>query len=123
MPCVTIQIVAPPPPAPQVTITKVAVWESSTSKEVTSVNTTDNLTKYILVVYYNSTGTGTCTLTVTVGGKTAWSGDAEIYTGSRYWGVPFTWLASGTIADLMAKYGITGNQLTICADISNVRSS
>jgi hypothetical protein len=109
---------SPPPQPPSVSITKVAIWESPTGKEVTSVNATDDLIKYWLVVYYNSTGIGTCTLTITVGGKTAWSGDVKIQSGSGYWGVPFTWLASGTIADLMVKYGISGNQLTLCADIS-----
>jgi len=114
---------SPPPQPPSVSITKVAIWESPTGKEVTSVNATDDLIKYWLVVYYNSTGIGTCTLTITVGGKTAWSGDVKIQSGSGYWGVPFTWLASGTIADLMVKYGISGNQLTLCADISNIRSA
>jgi hypothetical protein len=108
---------------PSVSITRVAVWDSVASKEVTSVNTTDSLAKYSLTVYYTSSGNGVCTLTVTVGGKTAWSGSANIQAGSGYWSVPFTSLASGTIADLMSKYGVSGNQITICADISNVRSS
>jgi uncharacterized membrane protein YkgB len=95
----------------------------STGKEVTSVNTTDSLSKYWLMVYYSSTGNGVCTLTVTIGGRTAWSSEANIQAGSGYWGVAFMVMASGTIADLMAKYGLSGNQLTICADISNVRPS
>jgi hypothetical protein len=116
---VTVQVVTPP----SVSITRVAVWDSVASKEVTSVNTTDSLAKYSLTVYYISSGNGVCTLTVTVGGKTAWSGSANIQAGPGYWGVPFTSLASGTIADLASKYGVSGNQLTICADISNVRPS
>jgi sulfur carrier protein ThiS len=121
----TVQVVTPPPPAPlpapSVSITKVVVFDSSTGKEVTSVNTTDNLIKYALIVYYSSTGTGKCTLTVTVGGKSAWSDNVDIKSGSNYWGVTFAWLAKGTtIADLISQYRITGNQITICADISNV---
>jgi hypothetical protein len=120
----TVQVVTPspsPPPTPSVSITKVVVFDSSTGKEVTSVNTTDNLIKYALIVYYSSTGTGKCTLTVTVGGKSAWSGNVDIKSGSSYWSVTFMWLSQGTtIADLMSQYGITGNQITICADISNV---
>jgi hypothetical protein len=121
MPCVTVQIVVPTPQPPSVTVTKVTVMDVTTGKEVTSINTTDGLSKYALIVYYSSTGTGKCTLTVTVGGKWAWSGNVDIQSGSSYWSVTFMWLAKGTtIADLMSQYGITGNQITICADISNV---
>jgi hypothetical protein len=120
---VTVQVVTQPPPVPSVSVTRVAVWDSVANKEVTSVNTTDSLAKYSLTVYYISSGNGVCTLTVTIVGKTAWSGSANIQAGSGYWGVPFTWLASGTIADLMTKYGLSGNQITICADISNIRSA
>jgi hypothetical protein len=118
----TVSIVRTQPQPPSVSITKVAIWDSTAYREVTSMNTTDSLSRYLVKVYYSSTGGGICTLTITVGGKTALLEDVDIQPGSGYWGVPFTWLASGTIADLMAKYGISGNQLTICANISNIRS-
>jgi len=118
---VTVQVVTPPPPAPSVSMTKVAIMDVITGKETTSVNTTDSLSKYTLMVYYSSTGTGKCRLTVTIGGKWAWSSDVDIQSGSNYWAVTFMWLARGTtISDLISQYGITGNQITICADISNV---
>jgi len=106
---------------PSITVTKVAIMDVITGKETTSVNTTDSLSKYTLMVYYSSTGTGKCRLTVTIGGKWAWSSDVDIQSGSNYWAVTFMWLARGTtISDLISQYGITGNQITICADISNV---
>jgi hypothetical protein len=116
-----VRVTQPPSQPPSVTVTKVSIMDVTTGREMTSVNSTDNLSKYALMVYYSSTGTGKCKLTVTVGGKWAWSGDVDIQSGSNNWGVTFTWLAKGTtIADLISQYGITGNQITICADISNV---
>jgi|YelNatPaOPRAMG01_1025707.scaffolds.fasta_scaffold17618_6 hypothetical protein len=118
MPCVTVQVVTPPP---QVTITGVQVIDKTTNSAITSVNQSDPVTKYVLRVSYSSTGNGKGNLTVTVGGSTAIKTPVTIVSGSGYWQIDFSSFASGTIYDMMMQYyRNVVSQMSICADIVDV---
>jgi hypothetical protein len=105
--------------APSVTITKVAVETSA--GEVTSLAPNESVDKYSVVAYYTTTAETTtfCKLNIIINGV-----PAQIYgtlygivnPGGGKWEIPFTYFASGTIADLMRQYGVTGNQITFCVD-------
>jgi hypothetical protein len=125
MPCVTVNVAAQ---APQVSITGVSVIDTSTNAAVTSVKITDPLSKYALRITYSSTGTGKCTVTVTVNGQVADTEPGTIGAGTGGWTLSFDMLGGGklagkTIADLMSYFGITGSQIQICADISNITAA
>ena len=118
MPCVTVQVTVP---APTVSITGVQVIDKTTNSAVTSVNQNDPVTKYALRVSYSSTGSGKGNLTVTVGGSVAIKTPVTISSGSGYWQIDFSSLASGTIYDMMMQYyRYVVNQMSICADIGDV---
>jgi len=118
VPCVTIQIVVPPP---TVSITGVQVIDKTTNSAVTSVNQNDPVTKYALRVNYSSTGSGKGNLTVTVGGSVAIKTPVTISSGSGYWQIDFSSFTSGTIYDMMMQYyRYAVSQMSICADIGDV---
>jgi hypothetical protein len=127
MACVTVSVAQPPPQptqptVPQISITGISLVDKTTNATVTSVNTTDPLSKYTLRITYSSTGTGKCTVAISVNGLSAGSGSANISSGSGAWTFDLDQIGGGslsgkTIADLMSYFKITGSQLQFCADI------
>jgi hypothetical protein len=139
MACVTVSVAQPtqptqptPPPqltppqlTPQVSLTGIRFVDKTTNATVTSVNTTDPLSKYALSITYSSTGTGKCIVTISVNGQTASIGTATISSGNGGWIFDLDQIGGGklagkTIADLMSYFKVTGSQIQFCADISSV---
>jgi hypothetical protein len=113
------------PTAPQVSLTGISVVDKTTNATVTSANTTDPLSKYALSITYSSTGTGKCTVTISVNGQTAGTGTGAVSSGNGGWTFDLDQIGGGvlagkTIADLMSYFKITGGQIQFCAEISNV---
>jgi len=130
--CITVSVEQAPTPtqptqpaAPQVSLTGISVINKTTNTTVTSVSTTDPLSKYALSITYSSTGTGKCTVTISVNGQTASTGTGAISSGNGGWTFDLDQIGGGnlagkTIADLMSYFKITDGQIQFCADVSNV---
>jgi hypothetical protein len=86
-------------------------------EEVTSINSTDSVDSYCLKIYCSTNYDTGCKLTITIGGNVALITYTYLYAGyNELVCISFRAFARGTIADLMAKYGVTENQLTICVE-------